>query len=291
MKSKNSLPFNWRNELENTNVYSIGNDFILLDKPVITSTLQYPFKADVTTSIISIKGTTEGRINLKPYVTNGACFITIVAGQVMEYKSISDDFEGLFIVMSQKFTDSLMPNAYERLPVSLSVRDNPVIPLNEEALSGMITYFDMMKTLIQTEDHLYRMEVARYLTLAFFYGAGYFFHQFADKRKKTHHEILIDKFLQLVQTNYKEERGLDFYAGKLCITSKHLSKVLRESGNKSANELIDDHVTLEAKALLKSTNKTIQQISEELNFPSQSFFGKYFKRNTGMSPKEYKAKG
>ncbi|KAA6314445.1 hypothetical protein EZS27_034938 [termite gut metagenome] len=45
---------------------------------------------------------------------------------------------------------------------------------------------------------------------------------------------------------------------------------------------------LEAKALLKSTNMTIQQISDELNFPSQSFFGKYFKRQVGVSPKEYK---
>ena len=72
---------------------------------------------------------------------------------------------------------------------------------------------------------------------------------------------------------------------------QHLTRVLRESGNKSANDLIDDHVALEAKALLKSTNMTIEQVSDELNFPSQSFFGKYFKRITGMSPKDYKSKG
>ncbi|MDR1543003.1 MAG: helix-turn-helix domain-containing protein [Prevotellaceae bacterium] len=47
---------------------------------------------------------------------------------------------------------------------------------------------------------------------------------------------------------------------------------------------------LEAKALLKSTNMTIQQISDYLNFPSQSFFGKYFKRVEGISPREYKKK-
>ena len=109
--------------------------------------------------------------------------------------------------------------------------------------------------------------------------------------EKSHNETLIEKFLHLVQLNYKKERGLDFYADKLCITSKHLTRVLRENGHKSANDLIDDHVALEAKALLKSTNMTILQISDELNFPSQSFFGKYFKRVTGMSPKEYKAKG
>ena len=290
MKRRNTLPFNWRSELEDINVYSINDDVILLDKPVITSTLHYPFKVDVTVTIISIKGITEGVINLKPYVTNGACFITIIAGQIMEYKSISEDFEGLFIVMSQKFTDSLMPSAQERLPLSVSVSDNPVIPLDEEGLAGMINYFDMLKKLIQVEDHPYRMEVAQNLTLAFFYGAGYHFHKFIDKREKTSNEALVEKFQHLVQVHYKVERGLDFYADKLSITSKHLSRVLRETGNKSANDLIDDRVALEAKALLKSTNMTILQISEDLNFPSQSFFGKYFKRVTGISPKDYKAK-
>jgi AraC-like DNA-binding protein len=100
--------------------------------------------------------------------------------------------------------------------------------------------------------------------------------------------MLVEKFLDLVQTHYKEQRELSFYADKLCLTSKHLSKVVREASGTTANEWIDNHVILEAKALLKSTDLTVQQISEELKFPSQSFFGKYFKRCTGMSPSEYK---
>ena len=98
----------------------------------------------------------------------------------------------------------------------------------------------------------------------------------------------MEKFLSLVQINYKEQRGLEFYADKLCFTPKYLSKVIKENSGTSANDWIDNHVVLEAKALLKSTNMTIQQISDELNFPSQSFFGKYFKRHVGVSPKEYK---
>jgi len=291
MKNKNILPFNWRKELENIDTYTIEDDVILLDKPVITSTLQYPFKIDVTAIIISIKGTTEGKFNLKPYTTKGKCFVIILPGQILEYKSVSEDFEGLFVVMSKKFTESLMPNAHERLPLLVSVTDNPVIPLDKEGMAGILNYFNMLKKLILIEDHPYRIEVARYLTLSFLYGAGYSYHKFVDKRKKTHNEMLIEKFLHLEETHYKKERGLEYYAGKLCITSKHLSRVLRESGNKSPNDLINDRVILEAKALIKSTNMTILQISDELNFSTQSFFGKYFKRITGLSPKEYKAKG
>ena len=83
-------------------------------------------------------------------------------------------------------------------------------------------------------------------------------------------------------------RRLNFYADKLCLTPKYMSTIIRQTSGKTAGNWIDDYVLLEAKALLKSTNMTIQQISDELNFPSQSFFGKYFKRLTGVSPKEYK---
>jgi len=289
-KNKAILPFNWRSELENVEVDSIGEDFILLDKPVISSAFQYPFKVDVTAVIICISGTTEGFINLTPYTTSGACLFTILPGQIMQYKSISDDFTGLFMVMSGKFTDSLMPNASDRLPLQISVRDHPVTPLSEETLKGMIDYFHMLKRVIQVKDHPYRLEVARHLTLAFFYGTYVDFHKIDSNRKKSHHETLVGKFLHLVQSQYKEERGLDFYANKLCVTSKHLSKVVKAVSGKPAGDWIDEYVTLEAKALLKSTNMTIEQISDELNFPSQSFFGKYFKRVTGMSPSVYKGK-
>jgi len=289
-KPKSILPFNWRDELENFEFDSIGDDIILLDKPVITSVVQHPFKVDHTIAIICIKGKTEGYIDMKPCSSEGSCFITILPEHIMEYKSVSEDFSCLFIIMSKKFTDSLMPNAVERLPLFLSIRDNPVIPLNEETLEGMIQYFNMLKRVAKEKDHPYCLEVAQHLTLAFFYGTGNIFHNFSDKRQMTHHQILFEKFLNLVQTHHKEQRGLEFYADKLCITPKHLSKVIKETTGKPANDWIDEHVALEAKAMLKSTNMTIQQISDELNFPSQSFFGKYFKRVTGMSPREYKGK-
>jgi len=66
---------------------------------------------------------------------------------------------------------------------------------------------------------------------------------------------------------------------------------VRNVSGKTASDWIDNFVLLEAKIMLKSTNLTIQQISQELNFPSQTFFGKYFKRLSGVSPKEYRENG
>ena len=77
----------------------------------------------------------------------------------------------------------------------------------------------------------------------------------------------------------------------MCITPRYLSRVVKESTQFSAAEWIERLVVLEARALLKSTNMTIQQISDELNFSTQTFFGKYFKRRVGLSPKEYRREG
>ena len=247
MKTKSILPFNWNIELD-IEADAIGNDIILLDKPVIDSTLQYPFRVDVTATIICMKGTMEGFVNLKPCSAVPNSFITILPGNIMEYKSISEDFSGLIIIMSKKFTDSLMPDAHERLPLSISVRDNPVTDLSEESLSGMVRYFEMLKRIIHEKDHPYRLEVARHLTLSFFYGVCVDFHKFSDNTNRTHHEILLDKFLNLIERHHKKERGLEFYADELSLTSKHLSKVIKETSGKPANDLTDEYVVLEAKA-------------------------------------------
>lgn len=72
------------------------------------------------------------------------------------------------------------------------------------------------------------------------------------------------------------------------LTPKHLSGVVKEVSGKTVGEWIDELVILEAKALLNSSSMNIQEIADRLNFANQSFFGKYFKHYTGMSPKEYR---
>jgi AraC-like DNA-binding protein len=130
--------------------------------------------------------------------------------------------------------------------------------------------------------------MVKHLTLAFYYALTYQSHILSGEVQQSKQSILLERFMKLVQENFREQRDIGFYADKLCLTPKYLSKILKDNSGSSASEWIDNHVVLEAKALLKSTNMTIQQISEELNFPSQSFFGKYFKRVVGVSPKEYR---
>ena len=93
-----------------------------------------------------------------------------------------------------------------------------------------------------------------------------------------------------VSTNFVKERSVIFYADQLFLTPKHLSRVIKEVSGRSAGEWIDEQVILEAKARLKTSSLTVQEISDQLGFPNQSFFGKYFKRHVGMSPSDYRKK-
>jgi len=280
-------PFNWQNDFKDKmDVVSIDNDFILLDNIKILPTFKYPFKVDVTTCLICLKGSIKGSFNMIPYTSEAPCFIIVLADQILQYKEISDDFEGLFIVMSKRFSDSLFANVQERLPLLLFTKENPVVLLSNEGLEMMKRFYGMFLHIVGQKENPHRLEVVKHLTLAFFYHTQ--MHKNPEKEKKSKQDLLLDSFLNVVQKHYKEERGVDFYADKLCLTPKYLSTVIRQTSGKTAGEWIDEYVMLEAKALLKSTKMTIQQISDELNFPSQSFFGKYFKRIEGVSPKVYR---
>ena len=92
----------------------------------------------------------------------------------------------------------------------------------------------------------------------------------------------------LVQQSFKEERQIDFYATRLGVTPKHLSRMLKQSTGFTAAEWIKNYILLEAKVMLKSSTLTMGQISKQLNFPSQSFFAKFFKKATGMTPKQFR---
>jgi AraC family transcriptional regulator, transcriptional activator of pobA len=101
-------------------------------------------------------------------------------------------------------------------------------------------------------------------------------------------ENLSMNFINAVRRNFKKERSLQYYAAELAITAKHLTETVKEITGKSAGEVIDSFVIQEARMLLDDASLSIAEISDELNFSDQSFFGKFFKRHTGVSPKEYR---
>lgn len=106
-------------------------------------------------------------------------------------------------------------------------------------------------------------------------------------RPRSRRMLYTHEFVRLVRKHFRLEHSVRFYANKLCISPKYLSMVVKESTGRSAAEIIDEHLLLEAKNLLRFSGRNIQQVAYELNFSNQSSFGKYFKHLTGMSPSEF----
>jgi AraC-like DNA-binding protein len=101
-------------------------------------------------------------------------------------------------------------------------------------------------------------------------------------------ELLTEEFFKVLLKNYTKERSVAFYAEKLCLTPKYLSMTVKSVTGHPISEWINEAVIIEAKRMLKVTDLTVLQISEELNFPNSSFFGRFFKQYTEMTPLQYK---
>jgi len=100
---------------------------------------------------------------------------------------------------------------------------------------------------------------------------------------------LLNHFFELVGENILSgQRGLSFYAEKLCISERYLFKVCKKETGKTPKELINEFLIGQIKNALLTTEMTHQQIADQFNFPDQSAFGQFFKRQEGMSPSEFR---
>jgi len=110
----------------------------------------------------------------------------------------------------------------------------------------------------------------------------------ASTSANSNEQDIFNRFLYLVNCNCKQERKMSFYASKMFLTERYLGTLVRQASGITAKGWIDKAVITTAKVMLKHGNLQISQISDELNFPNVSFFCKYFKRLSGLSPQEYR---
>ena len=98
----------------------------------------------------------------------------------------------------------------------------------------------------------------------------------------------VRQFMSLLSLHFREQRRVTFYSEQMHITPKYLGTIVTQQTGRTVSDWIDHFVVSEAKVLLGSSSLTIQEITYKLNFPSQSFFCKYFKAHTGMTPSGFR---
>lgn len=247
-----------------------------------------PTKVNNAVIIFCISGNATIKVNLQTYEIESPSMVTLMPGQIFEPMESSNNFCAHVITLSKRFIDMInLPGWQQRY---LTLYNNPITEMEVEQSNAARFFLAILHRAASNVDNPFRLQVIENLVRVFYYG-GINGNSPAKDNVSPYKNNIVERFLELVHTHYREERMISFYANKLCITPKYLSKIVKENTGRSAGEWIENHVVLDARAMLQSSDMTIQQIAVSLNFPNQSFFGKYFKRATGMSPKQYRNNG
>lgn len=263
--------------------YRLDDDFFVID---ITADdfPKIPVINHMYQCSVCMTGTCKSRVNLKTVVSSPGSIGITLPGQVVEILSVSVDYKAILISISPEFMGS-MGFPYN-LNISNVLAANPIVTPSEKENDAIRLFCEMVRRILaRRRPHI--REILQHLTSAMIYSM-------ADSivakipPALSREENIAQQYINIVSQNYHQKRKVIDYAADMHLTPGYLSSVVKNVTGKSAAEWIEEYVLMEAKALLASTDMTIQQICYQLNFPTQSFFGKYFKTHTGVSPKAYR---
>ncbi|AJH15113.1 helix-turn-helix domain-containing protein [Myroides profundi] len=237
---------------------------------------------------VVLKGAMKTQIHFSEYEVNEGD-IAVVPPQVMiETKSLSEDAEIVTIGLSLDFI-STFPILREFV-MNDQIRWQPIIRLDPEELLLQQELIKLIEKVYNKKQSSNKIEMLKHLVMVLI---NLIIEKYQDvpntknQTKNRTHEI-IDNFYSLVSKYAHKQRNVQFYADKLHLSTQYLSSFLKQNTGRSTLQWIDHVLILHAKTLLKSSSLSIKEISNELEFTDTSVFCRYFKRNTGMSPKLYR---
>lgn len=248
-------------------------------------------KVDVDTIIFCRKGTAHIEIDLIPYELVANTQLIIIAGSIVHNISNSDDFKISYITFKHEVYDE----ATAQLEPSFTffLKEYPCVQLGEKRINKMNYLVEAMEDFYNEKTNCFRVKIFKNNIQSFLldvYDKTRTLFKIDKSEEVGRREELFIKFIHLIHKYCPQQREVGFYAEKLYITSRYLSSITQNVADKSAKYIIDKHAIQRIKIMLKYSNMSIQDISYELNFPDQSFFSRYLKKHTGMSPLEYRAK-
>lgn len=242
--------------------------------------------------LLCVRGSCKISIHLTQYEMNAGSLATILPKMYFQILDQTADCRFMYVGFPQQTMESsdLFAQTIEYTPFIL---DRPVLRLAPEVSRIFEEGFMLVIKANRLKQEMFN-EKQRKLLYAQLLMAAYNTGS-ANTPGKTQHysrsQEIVKELVRLLIQYYNKEREAAFYADKLHLSPRHLSTTVKKVTNKTLTELISSFIIRDAQAKLRSTEMTIQEIAYSLNFSDISFFGKYFKRYTGMSPKQYRNSG
>lgn len=255
---------------------------------------RFPCRIDAFIIGVGTEGETSVSFNLHEFRLKKDSMFIFTPKNILQVNS-QQYLKADVIAISPDFMRRINIDIKNMMPLFLKFVENPALTLTPEesrSMRGMIAQIE--RETRGPETH-FSFDIVSGLIAATIYKVGdimyHYLAEHPEEQNNSHNraEEYFKQFTHLLGEHFREERSVGFYARQLCITPKYLTTLIKRISGQSVSEWIDNYVILEAKTLLKYSTMSIQEIAYYLNFPNQSFFGSYFKRNTGMSPSQYKA--
>ena len=267
----------------------LDDDLLLSDQINKAPMPSEPRKMNFILIGLCTKGQISYRMDTEELVVHAGEMLVASERHVIDGYQPSADMEGLCIMMSVDFFHEIIKSVHDVSSLFVFARMQPVMKLEANEITTFVEYFQVIKQKISDNHNHFRKDLIRTLMLAMFYDVGnviYRVKNFDESLLRS--EKVFTRFLKMVEENCKRERRVSWYAQQLNITPKYLSTAVKRISGRTAVEWIENYVTMELRVLLKNSTKSIKEITEELNFPNQSFLVKYFKEHVGMTPSAYR---
>ena len=267
-------------------------DIIVMDK-----IRDLPENSAYTTEHVLVMICTTGKIQFDydgqlTTVHKGELFLGVPGSVVSDYM-VSPDFDCKLIAV--KPTEVMASRELHTMVINsmLHIKTHPVARLTETDAEDVFAYHDLICRRIRLAEHRYKNGEVCSLINAFLLrmvGIMDSGTEVKETESSVRGEQLVEKFVWMVNEDCGRNRLVEYYADRLNITSKYLSTLVRNILGRTPTDVIKVVTMKEIERRLRYTDDSIKQISQTMNFPNTSFFGKYFKQHSGMTPNSYRKK-
>ena len=244
--------------------------------------------------LLVFSGRLEIEVNGKNTVMERCDFLDILEGTGVNFRYCSPDLDFYCILTSREFIlevlQNIVPGPKDYFSLLLV---NPVMRLSANATARLFKQMRIIDDALSDMNHSYRTEMVRTYFKGFALELGDLLIReqhlpVLDQHTLTKKDTLMARFMDLVWKNFREQREVTFYAKELCVSTKHLVRVVKSCTGKTPHEVIDAEVLGLAIQLLKDEEMMVQHVADILHFSDQAAFSKFFRKYIGMSPSGYR---
>jgi AraC family transcriptional regulator, transcriptional activator of pobA len=247
-----------------------------------------PHKHDFYHLLLFTKGSGNHLIDLQKFDVQPNQIYFMSPGQVHSW-NFEGEVDGYVINFSIPFFQAFLlnPDYVQQFPCFSGIQTSSVINLPENLQAEVHTLFERIVEESETGNRL-SLDMIKVLMVQLFITVGRLTFEGTDLNVKSNNYTTLKKFVILIDKNVSILKFPREYAELLFVTPNYLNAICKEFLGKSAGEMIRDRVVLEAKRLMVNLDISISQIAYQLNFRDNSYFSKFFKKYTGITPEEFR---